>query len=358
MLFFADFCEVSSIVKIIYFAKELVKIVFIVVPIGLIVMVSVDLAKNVIAGRIDDMSKNVRVALKRVFMAAMVFLIPTIVNIMINVLGNNGVDFLSCYANASLQLAADLESSEMVGRKSATYNGKTVADISRSSTTISSSTTTSSTGKGLGKAKKITIKYNVYDDKGRCGASKCASVATVEYARGTVEFYMGRQAQKGVESDKSCRINAFMCATNAVTNGYNSAYDLYEYLLSQGFKKGTGDANLASKSIGIAVEHYGLSNLAKVYQTDDISKEEATKLMKQALDNGQPVMIFVAHDLCSDLAGSHHALLVLGYDDDNTVIFQDSGNRLINAKKRTVEEMGKCITDIRGYYRMIIFSFR
>ena len=115
---------------------------------------------------------------------------------------------------------------------------------------------------------------------------------------------------------------------------------------------------MASKSIGIAVNHYGLSNLAKVYQTDDISKEDATKLMKEALDNGQPVMIFVAHDLCSDLAGSHHALLVLGYDDDNTVIYQDSGNRLINARKRTVEEMGKCITDIRGYYRMIIFSFK
>lgn len=57
MLFLREFCETSGVLKVILFIYELIKIVRFVVPIGLIVMVAVDLAKNVVSGKDKAMKK-------------------------------------------------------------------------------------------------------------------------------------------------------------------------------------------------------------------------------------------------------------------------------------------------------------
>ena len=117
MLFLRDFCDTSSVLKVILFISELINIVRIVVPIGLIVIVSVDIAKNVISNNDSDMSKNISIALKRVLMAIIIFFIPTIVdfaNSLVLDLGDENitVSYLDCLENANEKYISKMEEEE------------------------------------------------------------------------------------------------------------------------------------------------------------------------------------------------------------------------------------------------------
>lgn len=59
-------------------------------------MISIDFAKNVIAGKTDEMSKNFGLAMKRVLMMVGLFLVSPIVTFVMNLLGAQGVDFAFC----------------------------------------------------------------------------------------------------------------------------------------------------------------------------------------------------------------------------------------------------------------------
>ncbi len=219
-----------------------------------------------------------------------------------------------------------------------------------------SNTNSTYSANGLGAAKRITIKYNVKDSKGRCGTrrgDKCSEVATVEYGNRTVKYYMGYQNNSGLLGG-SCRAHAFTCGMNAVNNTFYSTMDLQNYMETingDGVFKG-------KKKYNMAIKHFGVN--AKAY-FEETSIGQSYNLAKAALANGQPVMIFVAHDKCSDLAGSHHALLLLGYDNSGNVIFLDSCGRYKSAKKRNLEELilgcmsGNSIA--HNWMRMVIFSF-
>ena len=89
-------CGGEGILKIIRFVWILLGYVKFIVPIGLIIMVMVDFAKNVIAGREDDMKKNVSIIFKRILFAMAIFFIPAIVQTAIHLLGESGVNYAVC----------------------------------------------------------------------------------------------------------------------------------------------------------------------------------------------------------------------------------------------------------------------
>lgn len=88
-------CENVDILRVCYFIKQLLKIAFIILPIVLIVMLSIDFAKNVVSQE-DEMKKNLQLAIKRLLYAVAVFLVPTIVNIAINVIGDFDIGYKKC----------------------------------------------------------------------------------------------------------------------------------------------------------------------------------------------------------------------------------------------------------------------
>ena len=135
-----NICNNSSVLKVIMFLSSLLKILFILVPIGLIVMISVDFAKNVIAGNDDDMKKNVSIALKRILMAGVLFFVPVIVNFAINILGENDVAFAECFTNANAEKIAELENLEDQRRKDEEGNrvDTTVPDLPEGDSLVSS----------------------------------------------------------------------------------------------------------------------------------------------------------------------------------------------------------------------------
>ncbi len=112
MFFLKDVCELSEVLKVIYFVKQLLNVVCFIVPIGLIVMVMLDFFKNVIAKDEGDMKKNLNLVIKRTFMAVMLFLVPTIITFVNSLLGTFGVSYASCINNANLEKIAVFEAEE------------------------------------------------------------------------------------------------------------------------------------------------------------------------------------------------------------------------------------------------------
>lgn len=88
-------CGGIEVLKVLKFVWSLLDLVFIFVPIGLIVFISIDFAKNVMAGREDEMKKNLSIAIKRIIFCVVLFLVPVIVDIVISVLDNSGVKVIS-----------------------------------------------------------------------------------------------------------------------------------------------------------------------------------------------------------------------------------------------------------------------
>lgn len=114
MLFIIEevICGGADILRVIKFVYKLLNVIFILIPILLIVMIMLDLVKNVIASKEDEMKKNQSLAFKRILMAVFLFLVPTIVEFAIGILGELGVDFMKCVEIATTE--EDLSKYEIV----------------------------------------------------------------------------------------------------------------------------------------------------------------------------------------------------------------------------------------------------
>lgn len=94
-------CNDVELLKVIYFVRVLLNIVFLIIPIIAIVMLSLDLLKNVISNRDDDMRKNLSIFFKRIIYLVAIFLVYTIVNFSMNLVGANdfgaSTSWLTCW---------------------------------------------------------------------------------------------------------------------------------------------------------------------------------------------------------------------------------------------------------------------
>ena len=77
-------CGGADVVRILKFIWTLLDIVLFAIPIGLILIVMIDFGKNVMAGKEDEMKKNLNIAIKRLIYAVVLFLVPTIVSFAIS----------------------------------------------------------------------------------------------------------------------------------------------------------------------------------------------------------------------------------------------------------------------------------
>ena len=96
-------CGGEGVLQVIKFVMMLLDLVCAFVPIGLILMMILDFVKNIIAGNADEMKKNAKIVFKRVITAVALFLVPTIVNFMVILLGNLGVDYAECIRIATTE---------------------------------------------------------------------------------------------------------------------------------------------------------------------------------------------------------------------------------------------------------------
>ena len=84
-------CENIAFLRTILFVKKILEVVFVIVPMALIVMISFDFFKNVIASKEDDMKKNLNIVFKRIGVVVALLLVPTITHMRVD----NVVEFTS-----------------------------------------------------------------------------------------------------------------------------------------------------------------------------------------------------------------------------------------------------------------------
>lgn len=106
-----DACTNPDILRVIYFGRLIVDIVKIVIPIGLIIMGMIDFSKSIVTSDDGVQKKNMKLLVKRIVFAVLVFAVPWIVEVLMINLGNltEGVNFTDCLENATGDCIDQLE---------------------------------------------------------------------------------------------------------------------------------------------------------------------------------------------------------------------------------------------------------
>jgi hypothetical protein len=92
-------CTDPNLLKIIKLLRSFLQLIQVLVPIGLIVMGSIDLGKGVISSNEDDIKKGQKIFIKRCISAILVFLVATIVSFVMSFVGSNS--WKSCWQSAA-----------------------------------------------------------------------------------------------------------------------------------------------------------------------------------------------------------------------------------------------------------------
>lgn len=110
---FLNVCEDSGILSVILIAKNVLDIISLIVPIILIVLMSVEVGKVVFAG---DVSKTIPKVKKSVvskcIAAVAIFFVPSLVNLLLSMLGQNSYTAGVCWENANSSTIAQVRAVE------------------------------------------------------------------------------------------------------------------------------------------------------------------------------------------------------------------------------------------------------
>lgn len=93
-------CGDENLLNVLALIKQVVKYLQILIPIGLILMGTIDMGKAVIAGDGKKIKEAQKPFVKRLISAIIVFLIPFIVNLAINLVATGGNEWATCWGEA------------------------------------------------------------------------------------------------------------------------------------------------------------------------------------------------------------------------------------------------------------------
>lgn len=100
--FLADRCTLdNSVMDVLKLVKTIVNWLQILIPVGLILFGTIDMGKAVIAGDEKKIKEAQKPFIKRLISAAIVFVIPFIVNLTINLLVSDGSEWKACWNQAT-----------------------------------------------------------------------------------------------------------------------------------------------------------------------------------------------------------------------------------------------------------------
>lgn len=87
--------------EVIAIIRNIVTIIQWIVPVILILMGTIDLVKAVTQGKEDDIKKGQKTLITRAIAAVIVFLIPIIVNVIMNFIGKGNDSYANCWSAVS-----------------------------------------------------------------------------------------------------------------------------------------------------------------------------------------------------------------------------------------------------------------
>ena len=101
-------CENVSFLATVLFIKNLIKIISYIIPAILVLVVSIDLSKAVMANSDADMKRAQKIATKRIIIALVIFFVPILVEASFNIIGDKAGSWTSCYNNATREKVNEL----------------------------------------------------------------------------------------------------------------------------------------------------------------------------------------------------------------------------------------------------------
>ena len=104
-------CDTPEVLKIMKLVKILILIIRIAVPIILIVMVMIDFIKPIV-DKDADLGGSIKLVTKRLITAVIIFLLPTLVSILINIVTPN-LEYKKCFSNATDEKIRELYINKM-----------------------------------------------------------------------------------------------------------------------------------------------------------------------------------------------------------------------------------------------------
>ncbi len=104
-------CDNSSLLNAILFVKNIINIIFVVVPIILALLFTIDLAKNVFSKDDNDNQKNLRLGIKRIIYSLILLLVPTIIEVFMNMIDDYS-KVADCYTIATEEKVKELHEKE------------------------------------------------------------------------------------------------------------------------------------------------------------------------------------------------------------------------------------------------------
>lgn len=111
-----NICSNSTVLGIIYIIKTIVNLIKFIIPMLLILMVMLDFGKGVISGE-NEPSKIIKNSANKFLAAILIFLLPTIVDFSVNIIGENSGDHNLCWNKAEPQLIKEYQKFEEEERR-------------------------------------------------------------------------------------------------------------------------------------------------------------------------------------------------------------------------------------------------
>ena len=142
-------CGDLEVLKIIKFAFKIVDVIFYIVPMLLIVMISFSFVKNTITQDMGSAKKELGLVIKRIISCVLLLLMPTIVSVLLSLLGTLGLEAAECMSTLR---KIDLDSItipeyESISDEYYVTNAKTVSVTSKKKVVISKKNTEKSSSK-------------------------------------------------------------------------------------------------------------------------------------------------------------------------------------------------------------------
>ena len=99
----SNFCQNGSFLRAFYFFNNVLKIVFIIVPIIIIIASIISIGKVVISGKLDDFKTVLVTSAKRIVAGIIIFLLPNIISYVFTLTGETFTELQTCMSNATLE---------------------------------------------------------------------------------------------------------------------------------------------------------------------------------------------------------------------------------------------------------------
>ena len=108
----SDMCMNFSVLATILFIKNLIQIISYIVPVILVLLITVDITKAVMASDDNAIKQAQSLAIKRIISALIVFFVPIIVDASFKLIDDKGLLDLDCYTNAEDEIVEGLSIAE------------------------------------------------------------------------------------------------------------------------------------------------------------------------------------------------------------------------------------------------------